>query len=81
MVEVMATRRAVLFAKELCLFQDIIEGDCSQVIDALKGSGRCRTLFSHIIDESKRLGGMLRSCLFQHVRREGNRLAHSLAKK
>ena len=24
---------------------------------------------------------MLRGCRFQHVRREGNRLAHSLAKK
>ncbi|KAK7852312.1 hypothetical protein CFP56_039425 [Quercus suber] len=24
---------------------------------------------------------MLRGCMFQHVRREGNKLAHSLAKK
>ena len=39
------------------------------------------TLFGHIIDESKRIGGTLRSCLFQHVRCEGNRLAHCLAKK
>ena len=46
-----------------------------------KGFGHCRTLFGHIIDESKRIGGMLRSCLFQHVWREGNRLAHCLAKK
>ena len=38
-------------------------------------------LFSHIIDETKRLGQMLGGCMFQHVRREGNRLAHSLAKK
>ena len=38
-------------------------------------------LFGHIIDETKRLGWMLRGCRFQHVRREGNRLAHSLAKK
>ena len=37
-------------------------------------------LFSHIIDETKRLGQMLRGCMFQHVRREGNRLARSLAK-
>ena len=38
-------------------------------------------LFGHIIDETKRLGWMLRGCRFQHVRREGNILAHSLAKK
>ena len=81
MVEALAARRAVRFATELCMFQVIIEGDCSQVIAPLKGFGRCRTLFGHIIDESKRIGGTLRSCLFQHVRREGNRLAHCLAKK
>ena len=46
-----------------------------------KGFGHCRTLFGHIIDESKRIGGTSRNCLFQHVRCEGNRLAHCLAKK
>ena len=80
MAEALAARRAVLFAKELSLFRVIIEGDCIQVINALKGSGRCGTLYGQVIDETKRLGGMLRSCMFQHVRREGNRLAHSLAK-
>ena len=64
-----------------CVFRVIIDGDCSRVIAALKGFGHCRTLFGHIIDESKRIRGMLRSCLFQHVRHEGNRLAHCLAKK
>ena len=81
MAETLAAKRAVRFATELCLFQVIIEGDCSRVIAALKGFGRCSTLFGHIIDESKRIGGTLRSCLFRHVRREGNKLAHCLAKK
>ncbi|KAK7836191.1 hypothetical protein CFP56_022865 [Quercus suber] len=44
MAEALAARRAVLFAKELSLFRVIIEGDCTRVIDALKGSGLCRTL-------------------------------------
>ena len=70
-----------MLATELCVFRVIMEGDCSRVIAALKGFGCCRILFGHIIDESKRIGGMLRSCLFQHVWREGNRLAHCLAKK
>ena len=68
-------------AMELCLFEVIFEGECSWVLDALKGSGRYCTLFGHIIDEAKRLGGTLRSCLFQHVRRKGNRLAHCLVEK
>ena len=45
------------------------------------GFGRCHTLFGHIIDESKRMGGTLMSCLFQHVRRGWNRLTHYLTKK
>ena len=53
MAEALAARRAVRFATELCVFQVIIEGDCSRVIAALKGFGCCRTLFGHIIDESK----------------------------
>ena len=81
MAKALAARRAVRFATELCVFQMIIEGDFSRVISALKGFGHCRTLFGHIIDESKRIGGTLRSCLFQHVQREGNKLAHCLAKK
>ena len=63
MVEAMVARRVVMFVKELCLFEVIFEGDCSRVLDALKGSGHCRTLFGHIMDEAKRLGGTLRSCL------------------
>ena len=80
MAKALAARRAVRFATELCVFQMIIEGDFSRVISALKGFGHCRTLFGHIIDESKRIGGTLRSCLFQLLRHEGNRLAHCLAK-
>ena len=34
-----------------------------------------------LLMESKRIGGTLRSCLFQHVRHKGNMLAHCLAKK
>nr|XP_023879491.1 uncharacterized protein LOC111991905 [Quercus suber] len=79
MAEALAARRAVLFAKELSLFRVIIEGDCTRVIDALKGSGLCRTLNGQVIDETKSLGGMLRGRMFQH-QRERNRLTHSLAK-
>ena len=81
MAEALAARRAVVFAREMSLFCIIVEGDCLVVIQALRRSGLCPLLFGHIVDETKRLGSVLRSCEFQHVRREGNRLAHSLAKK
>ena len=38
-------------------------------------------MYGHIIDLTKRFGNVLRSCMFQRVRRDGNRLAYSLIKK
>ena len=81
MAEASAARRAVVFAREMSLFNIIVEGDCLSVIQALKHNGLCPLLFGHIIDETKRLGIVLRSSMFQHVRRDKNRLAHRLVKK
>lgn len=81
MAEALAARRVVIFARELSLFNNIVVGDCLHVIQALKRSGPCPLMFGHIINETKGLGSMLRSCLFQHIRRDGNRLDHNLAKK
>ena len=81
LAEAMAARWALLFAKELSLFDVEIEGDCSRVLAALNMARSCSTLFGHVIDECKSLGASLRSCKFNHVRREGNRLAHALARR
>ncbi|KAK7841078.1 hypothetical protein CFP56_015809 [Quercus suber] len=80
MAEALVARRAVVFARELSVFEVHIEGDCHCVIQALQASDRCYTLYGHIIDETKRLGSLLRRCQFQHVKRDGNRLAHGLAR-
>jgi len=55
MVEALAARRAVIFARELSLFRVIIEGDCLWVIQALNCTGRCHTLFGHITYEISNL--------------------------
>ena len=52
----------------MSLFRIIVEGDCLSVIQALRRSGRCPLLYGHIVDETKRLGSVLRSCEFQHLR-------------
>lgn len=81
MVEALVARRAVVFARELSVFEAHIEGDCHCVIQALQASDRCYTLYGYIIDETKRLGSLLRRCQFQHVKRDGNRLAHGLTRR
>ena len=81
LAEALAARRAIVFAKELSLFNVEIEGDCSGVIKALIDPRRCSTLFGHVIDKSRSLGTSLQYCKFQHVLGEGNRLAHTLARR
>uniref|UniRef100_A0A7N2QZ24 RNase H type-1 domain-containing protein n=1 Tax=Quercus lobata TaxID=97700 RepID=A0A7N2QZ24_QUELO len=81
MVEALATRKVVVFAKELSLFDVIIEGDCLRVAQALAASGRCNTLFGQVIEETRQIGASLQQCQFLHVRREGNRLAHALTRR
>lgn len=45
-----------MLAKELSLFDVIFESDCLRVVQALRCSDQCNTLFGHIIGESKGLG-------------------------
>lgn len=56
LAEALATRRAVMLAKELSLVDVIFESDCLRVVQALRCSDQCNTLFGHIIGESKGLG-------------------------
>ena len=44
------------------------------------GSSRSLT-YGHVIEDARRLGATLQNCSFHHVFREGNLLAHSLARK
>ncbi|XP_030940158.1 uncharacterized protein LOC115965101 [Quercus lobata] len=78
--EALAACRAVIL-KELLLFQACFEGDCQRVIQAINACGPSRTLFGHIIEEIHYFSSSLASCSFVHVCREGNKLAHALARR
>ena len=81
MAEALAARKVVVFAKELSLSDVIIEGDCLWVAQALAASSQYNTLFGQVIEETRQIGASLLQCQFLHVRQEGNRLAHALAKR
>ena len=81
MEEALTARRAVVFARELSFLEVQIEGDCLRIIQAFQASNRCYTLCGHNIDETEQLGSLLQRCQFQHVKLDGNRLAHGLARR
>ncbi|XP_030973303.1 uncharacterized protein LOC115993151 [Quercus lobata] len=81
MVEALAARRALIFAQEISIFKAVVEGDSLKVIQALNNPKPNRTQLGHIITDIQRLGAGMQFCNFIHIRRGGNKLAHSLAKR
>ena len=80
MVEALAARRAVVFAKELCLQSVEVEGDSLCVIQALVAAKSSRTMFGNVIADIHCLVSNI-NCSFSHVKREGNKLAHAFARR
>ena len=77
----LACRRAVGFAKKLSLFSVILEGDSMQVVQATSNKRENLTLFGHVIKEIHDSCSSFTRISFQHVRREGNKLAHALTRR
>ena len=57
------------------------EGDSQRVIRATNNQVPSKTLFGHVIEEIWLLADAIQKCSFGHVPREGNQLAHSLARR
>nr|POF05551.1 hypothetical protein CFP56_18066 [Quercus suber] len=51
-VEALACRRALLFAKELCIFKAVVEGDAEVIIRALQGREVLHPEYGHVIQDS-----------------------------
>ena len=80
-VEVLAARRALIFALELGFDQVILEGDSEIAIRAMNSEDYMAAPFGHLIADIKALAPHFRSLVFCHTRRLGNKVAHSLAKE
>ena len=79
--EALACRKAVGFARELSLFSVIVEGDSMRIVQAASNKRENLTLFGHVIKENHDSCSSFTRISFQHVRREGNKLAHALARR
>ena len=80
MVEVLAARGALCFAKDLGFNKLIMEGDSEIIIKALSSNGFSASSFGHILQDIKSVSSSLGGVLFNHTRRQGNRVAHGLAR-
>ena len=63
LVEALATRQAISFAKELNIHQMVIEGDSLRVIQAINEARPVQTLYGHVVDDIRFLSSSYR-CSF-----------------
>lgn len=80
MVEVLATRGDLCFAKELGFDKIIVEGDSEVIIKVINSGGYPYSSFGHIIRDIKLLSSTVRFVVFSHSWRQCNRVAHGLAR-
>jgi|UniRef100_A0A2N9ED81 hypothetical protein len=80
-LEAYAARSAVQLSKDLGLKEVDIEGDSLTIVNDLCNPEPCYSLYGHLINDTKLLAQDGLSVLFTHVKRDGNILAHSIAKK
>ena len=79
-VEVIAAKKALKFALELGLSVIVFEGDSKNAIDALLSEEVSVANIGHLIEEAKLYGDQLDEVEFSHVKRQGNKAAHNIAR-
>ena len=80
-LEALACRRALLFAKEIGLRQVVFEGDFAMVIQAVTHGNAELAEYGHIVEDIRILAADFDFIQFSHVKRNCNVVADALAKK
>ena len=79
-VEVIAARKALQFAKDIGLSSIILEGDSKIAIDGLKSMNSFLNEYGHLLVEAKEVADQMDAVEFQHVPRQANKSAHNIAR-
>ena len=79
-MEATAAIRAIALSLELGFDKIILEGDCETVIKALTDPSPSLASYGLLIKEAQQLATQPNGVSFQHVGREGNKVAHNLVR-
>uniref|UniRef100_A0A2N9IMR2 Reverse transcriptase domain-containing protein n=1 Tax=Fagus sylvatica TaxID=28930 RepID=A0A2N9IMR2_FAGSY len=79
-VEALACKRAVRFASEIGITEGEFEGDSITIMQALNNKDHSNATFGNIIADVEFLSSKMSQIHFHHVKRQGNSIAHALAR-
>ena len=79
-IEAMAASKALEFARELGIAKAVLEGDSQVVIMALNSKTSVLAPYGSLIQDSLTLSNSYSKLSYSHTKREGNTVAHNLAK-
>ena len=79
-LKMLAARKVATFARELRFSQVCFEGDAKLVVKCLQSGSVSNVLAGHLAKDSVSIRGYFQSSSIIHVRRQGNLVAHALAR-
>ena len=79
-VEAIAACRAVEFGSEVGVDCAIVEGDSEVIVKALRNNDNGLTPFAPLINDVSLFSRLFSELAYSHIRRDGNKVAHSLAR-
>ncbi|XP_050260094.1 uncharacterized protein LOC126705233 [Quercus robur] len=79
-LEMLAARKAAMFARDLGFSQVCFEGDAELVVKCLHLGMVSNALVGHLVKDFMSIGRHFQSSNVIHVRRQGNNVAHALAR-
>uniref|UniRef100_A0A2N9GD20 RNase H type-1 domain-containing protein n=1 Tax=Fagus sylvatica TaxID=28930 RepID=A0A2N9GD20_FAGSY len=81
MIEALAARRAIIFAKEVGIDDVEVEGDAETVMRDLSSSAPLHTPYGLVLEDTKVLIQEFQCVTLSHTRRSGNSVAHALTRR
>ena len=79
-IEVVAVARALEFGLETGSVEAILEGDSELIMNSLKAGGDTIVSVQPLVQDAIIFSNSYTKLLYSHCRRDGNKLAHSLAR-
>ena len=80
-LEMLAARRATIFAQELSFKNVWLEGDAEGVVRSLRDRDSSNAFVGHLVKDFMSTVGLFQTYSISHVRRKGNSVAHALARE